>query len=297
MSHLDRNTAFLLTLPPLFWAGNAVLARMLVGEMPPLALSLMRWALALALFLPFVWKGLVAAWPQLRAAWRDVLWISLTGVAAYNSLQYVAVQTSTAVNVTLIAASTPVFALLFGVLFFGERARGAQWIGAALSIGGVLWVLLRGDLSNITRLDFVRGDLVMIVANITWSVYTWMLRKRRPQVPFGPFLAAQMLVGTLMILPLAVAESATTTASIQWSPAALGVVLYVALFPSLLAYYCWDRGVARVGAVIPVHFANLTPLFAALLSTLLLGEAPHAYHLVGLAAIVGGIHFANRRSR
>jgi drug/metabolite transporter (DMT)-like permease len=143
--HLDRNTALLLTLPPLFWAGNAVLARMLVGDVPPIALSLLRWLLALALFLPFVWRGLIAAWPQLRAAWLDVLGIALTGVAAYNSLQYVAVQTSSAVNVTLIAASTPVFSLLFGVLLFGERARAAQWAGAALSIAGVLWVLLRGD--------------------------------------------------------------------------------------------------------------------------------------------------------
>jgi drug/metabolite transporter (DMT)-like permease len=295
MHHLDRNTAFLLTLPPLFWAGNAVLARMLVGEVPPLALSLLRWVLALALFLPFVWRGMSAAWPALRAAWRDVLWISLTGVAAYNSLQYVAVQTSSAVNVTLIAASTPVFALVFGVLFFGERARGAQWAGAGLSIAGVLWVLLRGDLGNVTRLNFVAGDLVMIAANTTWAVYTWLLRKRRPQVPFGPFLAAQMLVGTLMIAPLAIGEAALSSAAIHWTPTAAAVVLYVALFPSLLAYYCWDRGVARVGAVLPVHFANLTPIFAALLSTLLLGEPPQLYHLVGLVAIVAGIHVANRR--
>jgi drug/metabolite transporter (DMT)-like permease len=295
MAHLDRKTALLLTLPPLFWAGNAVLARMLVGEVPPLALSLLRWLLALALFLPFVGRGLVASWPQLRAAWREVLWISLTGVAAYNSLQYVAVQTSTAVNVTLIAASTPVFALVFGVLFFGERARSAQWVGAGLSIAGVVWVLLRGDPANVTQLNFVRGDLVMIAANTTWAIYTWLLRKRRPKVPFAPFLAAQMVVGTLMIVPLALGEAVLADASIHWTPSALAVVVYVALFPSLLAYYCWDRGVARVGAVIPVHFANLTPIFAALLSTLVLGEPPQLYHLVGLAAIIGGIHFANRR--
>lgn len=292
---LDRNTALLLTLPPLFWAGNAVLARMLVGDVPPIALSLLRWLLALALFLPFVWRGLIAAWPQLRAAWLDVFWIALTGVAAYNSLQYVAVQTSTAVNVTLIAASTPVFSLLFGVLLFGERARAAQWSGAALSIAGVFWVLLRGEPANIAQLDFVRGDVVMIAANITWAMYTWLLRKRRPQVPFGPFLAAQMLLGSLMILPLAAVESAVSPATIHWSAATVAVVIYVALFPSIVAYYCWDRGVARVGAVVPVHFANLTPLFAALLSTLVLGEAPQGYHLVGLIAIIGGIHLANRR--
>ncbi len=295
MASLDRNTAFLLTLPPLFWAGNAVLARMLVGEMPPLLLSLLRWLLALAIFLPFVWRGLRDAWPALRIAWRDLLLISLTGVAAYNSLQYVAVQTSTAVNVTLIAASTPVFALLIGVLAFGERVRGAQWAGAALSIAGVLWVLLRGDPTHIAQLSFVSGDLVMILANITWAFYTWMLRKRRPQVPFAPFLAAQMLVGSILIVPLALAEAALGSAPVVVKPSAVAVVVYMALFPSIVAYYCWDRGVARVGAVVPVHFANLTPIFAALLSTLLLGEPPQLYHLVGLAGIVAGIHVANRR--
>jgi len=292
---LDPGTALLLTLPPLFWAGNAVLARLLVGEMPPLALSLARWALALALLLPFVWRGVVAAWPQVRAAWRDVLWISFAGVAAYNSLQYVAVQTSTAVNVTLIAAATPVFTLALGVLFFGERARAAQWAGAALSIAGVLWVMLRGDPANFAQFGFVAGDLVMIAANVAWAFYTWMLTKRRPQIPFAPFLAVQMLVGTAMIVPLAAGEALLMDARIHWSPAVIAVVLYVALLPSLVSYYCWDRGVARAGALIPVHFANLTPIFAALLSLPLLGEAPQLFHLIGLLAIVAGIRVASRR--
>jgi drug/metabolite transporter (DMT)-like permease len=121
-----------------------------------------------------------------------------------------------------------------------------------------------------------------------------MLRKRRPQVSLAPFLTAQIVVGTLLIAPLAAAEHATG-AVIQWSPLAVAVVLYVALLPSIAAYYCWDRGVARVGAVVPVYFANLTPLFAALLSTLLLGEPPHLYHAVALLLIIGGIQLASRR--
>jgi drug/metabolite transporter (DMT)-like permease len=291
---LDRRTAFLLTLPPLFWAGNAVFARLLVGEMPPLVLSLLRWLLALGIFLPFAWRALAEHRVALRAAWKDIALIGLLGVGAYNTFQYLAVQTSTAVNVTLIAASTPVFVLLFGVLFFGERARPAQWLGAALSLCGVTWVLLRGDPANVTHLGFVPGDLIMIAANITWALYTWLLRKRRPQLPFAPFLAAQMLVGAAAIAPLAGVELALDHV-IVWNQRVVAVLVYMAIFPSIIAYYCWDRGVTRVGAVVPVYFANLTPLFAALLSTLLLGEAPHLYHAVGLALIIGGIHVASRR--
>jgi drug/metabolite transporter (DMT)-like permease len=120
---IDRRIALLLTLPPLFWAGNAVVARALVGEFPPVALSILRWMLAFALLLPFAWRGLVAARPVLRAEWKRVAILGVIGVGGYNTLQYLAVQTSTAVSVTLIGSSTPIFMLAAGTLFFGERAR------------------------------------------------------------------------------------------------------------------------------------------------------------------------------
>lgn len=295
MQTLDARTAALLTLPPIFWAGNAVLARLLVGEVPPLALSLLRWVVALAIFLPFAWRAVRDHRQQLQAAWKDVALVGVLGVGCYNTFQYLAVQTSTAVNVTLIAASTPVFILTTGAFFFGERARRAQWFGAALSLVGVLTVLTRGDPTNLLRLSFVAGDLIMLAANLTWTLYTWLLRKRRPQLPFAPFLAVQMVFGVLSIAPFAAAEALLGTATIHWSPTVLLVLAYMALLPSIAAYYCWDRGIARVGAVVPVYFANLTPLFAAALSTLLLGEAPRAYHGVALAFIVAGIHLAARR--
>ncbi len=293
---VDARTALLLAAPPLFWAGNAVAARLLVGQVPPMALSLGRWLLALAILLPFVWGALRTHGPQIRAQWKLIALTGVLGVGCYNSFQYLAVQTSTAVNVTLIAASTPVFVLVIGALFFGERTRGAQWLGAAVSLAGVLAVLARGDPGQLLRLAFVPGDLIMLAANLTWTLYTWLLRTRRPQLPFGPFLAAQMVFGVVAIAPFAAAEAAFTGAAVQWSPTAVAVLVYVALLPSIAAYWCWDRGVVRVGAVIPVYFANLTPLFAALLSTLVLGEAPRAYHAVGLALIVLGIHLASRAS-
>lgn len=296
MSPLDSRTAALLVLPPLFWAGNAVAGRLLVGEASPLAVSALRWALALLLFAPFAWAAVREHWGALRAQWRTVAALGVLGVGCYNSFQYVALQTSTAVNVTLIAASTPVFVLASGALFFGERVRPAQWLGAACSLGGVLAVLARGEPGNLLRLSFVAGDLVMLAANATWTAYTWLLRKRRPALPFAPFLTAQMVVGLAAILPFTALEAALGLSRVQPTATVAVVLLYMALFPSIAAYYAWDRGIARVGAVIPVYFANLTPVFAALLSTLLLGEAPHGYHFAGLALIVLGIHLASRRS-
>lgn len=295
MQRIDPRTALVLTLPPLLWAGNAVFARLLVGQVPPLALSLARWVIALAIFLPFTWSALRTHSAALRAQWKDVALIGVLGVGCYNSFQYVAVQTSTAVNVTLIAASTPVFVLATGALFFGEPTRRAQWIGACVSLAGVLAVLARGDPANLLALSFVPGDLIMLAANLTWTLYTWLLRTRRPRLPFAPFLAAQMAFGVIAIAPFTIAESALGAAPIHWSPTVVAVMLYVALLPSIVAYAVWDHGVARVGAVIPVYFANLTPVAAGILSTLVLGELPRGYHLAGLLLIVAGIHLASRR--
>jgi drug/metabolite transporter (DMT)-like permease len=294
---LDGATAALLTLPPLFWAGNAVVARMIVGEVPPVALSLARWVIALALLLPFAWQAALRHRAVLARHWRILLAIGPLGVGAYNTLQYIALQTSTPMATSLIASSSPVFILALGALVFGERTRSAQWLGAALSVGGVLLVMARGDPANLAQLAFVPGDLIMLVANLTWTLYTWLLRRHRPDLPFAPLLLVQVAIGVVAIAPFAALEASLSPARIQWSGGAAAAMLYMAVFPSLAAYWCWDLGIRRVGAVIPVYFANLTPVFAAVLSMWLLDDAPRTYHVAALALIIGGIHLASRPAR
>ena len=294
---LDGATAALLTLPPLFWAGNAVVARMIVGEVPPVALSLARWLIALALLLPFAWQAALRHRAVLVRHWRILLAIGPLGVGAYNTLQYIALQTSTPLATSLIASSSPVFILALGALVFGERTRSAQWLGAALSVGGVLLVMARGDPANLAQLAFVPGDLIMLVANLTWTLYTWLLRRHRPDLPFAPLLLVQVAIGVVAIAPFAALEASLSPARIQWSGGAAAAMLYMAVFPSLAAYWCWDLGIRRVGAVIPVYFANLTPVFAAVLSIWLLDDAPRIYHVAALALIIGGIHLASRPAR
>lgn len=294
---IDARTAGLLALPPLFWAGNAVAARLLVGEVPPIALSLARWVIAFALLLPFAWGAVRRHRAALLRHWRILLAIGPLGVGAYNTLQYLALQTSTPMATSLIASSSPVFVLALGALVFGERTHRQQWLGAALSVAGVVLVMARGDPGNLAQLAFVPGDLIMLVANLTWTLYTWLLRKHRPDLPFAPLLLAQMAVGIAAIAPFAALEAAASPARIAWSPMVVGVMVFMAIFPSLLAYYCWDVGVRRAGAVIPVYFANLTPVFAAVLSMLLLAEPPRPYHAAALLLIIGGIHLASRPPR
>jgi drug/metabolite transporter (DMT)-like permease len=293
-SRLTPSTAALLVLPPLFWAGNAVVGRALVGHFPPLALSFWRWALAFAILAPFALRSIRAHRDTIRSHWRALAALSFLGVACYNSLQYLALQTSGAVNATLIGASGPVAGLLIGAAFYQARVTHRQWTGAALSAAGVLWVIARGDLANLTALRFAMGDLIMLVATVLWSFYTWMLRRQRPPLPMTTFLAVQIGLGALMILPLYLVELAVTQRIPEASATNLAALLYVAVLPSIVAYYCWDRGVARAGAVLPMHFVNLTPVFAALLATFFLAEQIGLYHLAGGALILSGIHLANR---
>lgn len=306
----------LLTLPPLLWAGNAVVGRMTVGLVPPLLLNAMRWWLALAVLLLLGWRAV--ATPERRAdilqRWRYLARVGLFGVGAYNALQYLALTTSTPINVTLIASSMPVWMMLVGLLGYGVRPRLRQVFSAALSLAGVAVVLGRGSLDVLLQVQFNRGDLWMLLAAASWSIYSWMLVRPSPDMQgdqrplvrddadsaprpwnWAEYLLVQTLYGTLWASAAAGLESVIDPRPVQWSPGVVVALAYIVAGPSVVAYWFWGRGVAQAGPAVASFFVNLTPLFAALLSTLLLGEAPQWYHGVAFGLIVSGIVVSARK--
>lgn len=291
-SFLDPSTVLLLTLPPLFWAGNAVVGRLMVGQIPPLALSFYRWLFALLLALLIVGPDLWRNRAVLRSKWKSLAVMGILGVGSYNSLQYVALETTTPLNVSLITSSAPVFILLIGGAFYKQPVGRAQWIGALLSIAGVALVVAKGDLAHLTALHFAPGDLIMLVAVFLWAIYTWELRQRPIGLAPMTSLAAQMIWGVLSILPFMLAERWIGGETTHWGGPVWLALAYVAVLPSLLAYWCWGSAVGKVGAQIPAYFGNLAPLFAALLSWLFLNETIHWYHLWAALLIFAGIHVA-----
>ncbi|MFC5462935.1 DMT family transporter [Massilia niabensis] len=294
---LTLSTALLLTAAPALWAGNAIVGRLVREAVPPMTLNLLRWSLALLILLPL---GRAALRPEngVLANWRRYSMLGLLGIGLYNSLQYLALQSSTPINVTLVASGMPVWMLLVGRLFFGVQVRPKQVAGAALSIAGVLVVLCRGDLAQLAALRLVPGDLYMILATIAWAFYSWMLMQQR-DVPalrgdWAAFLLAQVAFGVLWSVALSGAEAAVTGIEIAWSWPLAAALLYVAVGPAILAMRAWGAGVQRAGPTVGAFFVNLTPLFAALLSSTFLGEAPHLYHALAFALIVGGIAVSAR---
>jgi drug/metabolite transporter (DMT)-like permease len=302
-------TALLMTLPPLMWAGNAVVGRLLAGHVPPLALNAMRWALAALILAPLGW-GALRDRHAIARAWPYLLAIGSLGVGAYNALQYLALTTSTPLNVTLIAASTPLWMLAVGALWFGQRPTRYQLVGALLSLLGVVLVVSRGTWATLAQVQFVAGDGYILIAALSWAIYSWLLV--RPPAALRPpsretlqawgwagLLLVQVLFGLLMAGAAAAGEAALTdSAAIDWRSGWIwAALLFLAIGPSIVAYRCWGLGVSLGGPALAAFFANLTPLFAALLSALLLGEAPHGYHAVAFALIVAGIAVSARRSR
>ena len=258
---LGGRTAALLVIPPLLWAGNAVVGRMVHDLVPPLTLNFLRWLLAFALLLPLAHQVLRRD-SGLWSHWRRYALLGLLGIGLYNAFQYM--------------------------------------IGALLSMTGVLLVLSRGEWSALLALRLVPGDVFMLLATICWAFYSWLLVKTsepaRLRGDWAAFLMAQLVFGLGWSGMLAGGEWATGRTEIVWGWPLVAALAFIAIGPAVLAYRCWGIGVQRAGPTVAGFFANLTPLFAALLSAAFLGQAPHAYHAAAFALIVGGIVVSSRRA-
>lgn len=293
--------ALLLTLPPLLWAGNAVVGRLAVGAAPPVALNAVRWLLALVILAPLarrIWRD----WNAVRVRWRYLSVMGLLGMGCYNALLYGALHTSTPLNVTLIAASTPAWMLAVGAVVYGVRPHANHLMGALASLAGVMLVISGGQWQRLVELRFVTGDLLMLLAVISWAFYSWLLARppasmrapERPDWDWAAFLFAQCLFGVVWATASSGVEYALTGAQWSWSPALAATVLYIAIGPSIIAYRCWGLGVATVGPAVAALFGNLTPVFTAVLAAALLGQAPAWYHLAAFLLIAAGIVWSTR---
>ena len=296
---LTPGTALLLTVPPLLWAGNAIVGRLVREIVSPMALNFIRWLLAFLVLLPFATAMLRRESP-LWAHWKRFTVLGLLGIGCYNALQYLALHTSTPVNITLVGSSMPLWMLAIGTLFFGARVTGREMLGAVLSMAGVLLVLGRGDWRHLAALRLVPGDLYMMLATISWAFYSWLLSRTREPAEarrdWASFLMAQMVFGLAWSSLFAAGEWTLAAAHVDWGWPLASALVFITLGPALLAYRCWGLGVQRAGPQVAGFFSNLTPLFAALMSAAFLGELPQWYHGAAFMLIVGGIWISSRRS-
>jgi drug/metabolite transporter (DMT)-like permease len=281
----------LLAAANLFWAGNIVLGRGLAGQVPPITLSWWRWTGAFLVAIGFAWPRLKADLPVMLRHWRMMLLLSATGIACYNTMAYIGLTGTTALNVLLLQSATPLIIMLWAVVLFRELPTTRQAAGILLSLAGVTVIAARGSLEVLTHLRLNPGDVWVLAALAIYAVYCVMLR-RRPAVHSLSFLVAAMGIGSCMILPFMLWETASGASIHGGLPIWLGIA-YIAVLPSFVAYLFFNRGIELIGAGPAGQSMHLMPLFGSVLAVLFLHERFQVFHAVGIVMIASGIVLAS----
>jgi len=293
MKGIKDRPYLLLTMAVFFWAGNFILGRAFHSEIPPVALAFWRWVgAAMLVTLP--------ALPHLRRDrrallqnWPAILLLSTLGIAAFNTLAYSGLQYTEAINAFLLQSLMPVLIVLLSFLIFREKVSRLQCVGILVSLCGAVTIIARGEAETLLSLSVNRGDLLVFTAMACYAGYTVMLRKR-PHVHPLAFIATTFWLGSLIVFPIYLWET-LTVATLELKPTTMLVIGYVMVFPSIVSYLCYNRGVELVGANRAGLFIHLMPVFGSTMAVLFLGEVFRWYHGLGILLIGAGIYLATRK--
>lgn len=292
---LTNQPYVLLSLTALFWAGNAIVGRAVAGHIPPVTLAFLRWTGAFLIVLPFAWRHLVRDWPAIRQRLGVMTVLAITGIGAFNTLQYVALERTQALNGLLLQSAGPLFVAIWSLILLGIRLTWAQAAGIAVSLTGVLVILLHGDLTSIGSITFNAGDLIFILAVAVFGFYSVMTLKR-PQIHGLSFLAYTFGCGAACQIPLVIWEMLSRPL-MQIDTSNVLALVYVAVFPSTLAYFCFNRGVQLIGANRAATMFHLVPVFGSAMAIVFLGEQMHLFHLAGYALVLSGVILAAKKPK
>lgn len=285
----------LLVLATLFWSGNFVLGRAVRLDVPPVGLAFWRWFGGTTLLVGFAWPYLKRDWGVITRHWKIITLLSILAVTTFNTLIYIGLQFTTALNALLMQSSMPVIIVLMSFLFFRERVTGVQAIGISLSLIGALAIVAQGNLAVLLNLTFNFGDVLVMIAVFCYAAYSALLRKRPALHPLS-FLAITFIIGTAFLVPFYLWEHGSGRV-MQFDMVTIISVLYVATFPSILSYLFFNRGVELIGANRAGLFIHLMPIFGSLMAIVFLGERLRWFHGVGIVLIVLGIYLATRLRR
>lgn len=281
----------LLILTALFWAGNFVLGRAMHLVLPPIMMAELRWGLALLIILPFLIPRLIKNKAVILTHWKILTLLSFLSVASFNTFIYIGLTSTNASNATILQSAIPIFILIISALWLKERVSIQQWGGVGISLTGVILLISQGKLENLLSLSFNHGDMYILIAVLCWAVYSIVLRWRPADLDSFTFFCVTVLLGTIILLPFAGVEMYFAE-PIIWQSKISYTIVYMAIFPSILAYIFWNKGVAEIGAVKTGLFIHFMPLFGVILSSVFLHEPIHQFHIIGILLIFSGVYLA-----
>ena len=283
----------LLSIAAASFGGNWVAARIVNFQVAPFALSFWRWAIAAAVLLPFAAAQLREDGPVIRRNLPILAVFGAIGAGGFTLLGYWGVSNTTAVNATLLNSSLPLFVVPLSWLLLGLTVSGMQLLGIVFSLAGVVTIVSAGNPQALARLTLNPGDFLILGAAFLWAVYTVML-KWRPPLRALSFLFMTVVTAAAMSLPFYAWEMATGKTMIV-TPAVLATIGYLAVFPSIVAYVCWNQAVATAGPNVAGFFNPVIPVFGVLFAVVLLGEPLHSYHVAGFALVLAGVILTSTR--
>jgi len=279
---------FLLILTVLFWSGNFIVGRGIHNEIPPATLAFWRWMVALLIILPFSVGHLINQKDLIRQNWKIITLLAILSVTSFSIFIYHALKSSTVTNTVLINSMTPIFIVIVSWLGFRERITLRQGVGVAISLTGLFFIISGGNLSKLTDVRFSQGDIWTISAGISWALYSVLLRKCPIEINALSFLSTTIIIGVLFISPFYIWEISSGK-TMNFTHAAIGSIIYVALFASVLAYIFWNKAIQMIGANKAGIFIHLMPVFSIILAITFLDENLRSYHIQGAALIFLGI--------
>ncbi|MCG5237013.1 DMT family transporter [Xanthobacter oligotrophicus] len=285
----------LLTVTALLWAINIVLGRVVAGHVPPVTLAFVRWTGATLILLPFALGQVRRDLPLIRRHFWLLVLLAATGIACYNAMSYYGLQYTQALNGLLVQSTAPLLVALWTFFIFRERLSLGQLAGIVTSLVGVLVIISHGSLDTFLHLKPNIGDVWIICALVIYAFYAAILRKRPALGPLS-FLVAIMALGSVLLAPFALWEAAQGRI-LQFDHMTLGVLAYVMVGPSIVAYLFFNRGVELVGANAAAPFLHLMPVFGTALAIVFLGETMAWYHMAGYALVITGIALATLAAR
>lgn len=289
---LLRSPALALALGALLWSGNFVAGRALRGQIDPLTLNFLRWSIAFALLAPFVWRR--ADFAVLRREWRLILALGATGLGAFHTLVYMALQTTTAINALLILSLVPGATLLGSSLFWREPPSRWQIGGSLVSVAGAIVLITRGDITDVLARGLTPGDLWMLLGVFIWAGYSLLMRRRPADLPPDVAMTGSAAAAVMLMAPILALLTPTPLAALR-PLSVLLAISYIAIFASAIGFLLWSYGVARLGPARAGQFIHLMPIFGAVLAFIVLGEVPTAVQIAGALLVLSGLAIFERR--
>ena len=286
------NPYLLLVLAPLLWGGNAVAGRIATSDWQPFTVTSVRWLCAAIFLFPFAIRPMRRDWPLIKKHWLVLFSLGAFGMAAFNLLMYLALNYTTAINVSIEQAAMPGLIMLANFFILSQRVRWLQIVGLTLTLLGVLVTTTAGDPLRFFSEGLNRGDAIMLLACVFYAAYTFGLRWR-PKIHCMSFMWIIAASAFTMTIPFASWELAQGSFVMPSSSGWL-VLVYIVIFPTVISQLAYARGVEILGSNRAGLFLNLVPIFGSVLAVLLISEAFRWYHMTGLLLVLAGIGLAER---